>query len=125
MNYVVAIILLVHGLCHLPGFVAPWRLSSKFPYRTTALAGHLDIGRVGARVVGVLWLSLVIDFALVAWAAYAGAAWWPLGALMAASGSLLLCLVDWPETSIGAAIDVALIVVIFVWRASLGLIRLG
>ena len=125
LNVVVAIILLMHGLAHLPGFERPWKLSARFPYRTTILAGRLDVGDVGAKVVGVLWLLLVIDFAIVAWAAYVGAAWWPLGALAAASGSLLLCLVDWPEMSIGVVIDVALIVVIVVWKSGLGLTRLG
>jgi hypothetical protein len=125
VNIVAASILVIHGLSHLPGFVGPWRLSAKFPYKTTILAGRLDVGDVGAKVVGGLWLLLVIDFAVVAWAAYVGAAWWPLGALGAASGSLLLCLVDWPEMSIGAVIDVALIVIIVIWKSGLGLIRLG
>jgi len=125
MRIVAAIILLVHGISHLPGFEGPWKLSARFPYKTTILAGRLDVGDVGAKVVGVLWLLLVIDFAIVAWAAYVGAAWWPLGALVAASGSLLLCLVDWPETSVGVVIDVALIVIIVIWKSGLGLIRLG
>ena len=125
MRFVAAFILLAHGLAHITGFVAPWRLSKKFPYKTTIFAGHLDIGRFGARVVGGLWLLMAINFALVAWAAKEGAAWWPLGALEAAVGSLLLCLVEWPEASIGVAVDVALIVVIFAWRAGLGLIRLS
>ena len=125
VNIVAAIILLSHGLAHMPGFASRWRLSPRFPYKTTILAGHLDVGDIGAKVVGALWLLLVIDFAIVAWGAYEGASWWPLGTLAAASGSLLLCLIDWPETSIGVAIDVVLIVIVFVWRAGLGLIRLS
>jgi len=82
------------------------------------------VGFIGAKVVGALWLLLVIDFAFVAWAALRGLAGWHLGVLQAAVGSLLLCLVDWPETRLGVAIDVALIVVVGVWRSGLGLIRL-
>ena len=125
MRFVAAIILFAHGLAHIPGFVAPWRLSTKFPYKTTIFAGHLDVGRFGARVVGGLWLLMAINFAIVAWAAKQGAAWWPLGALEAAVGSLLLCLVDLPEAGIGVAVDVVLIAVIFAWRAGLGLLRLS
>ncbi len=125
MKIVAAILLLIHGLSHLPGFLGPWKLSPSVPYKTTILAGRLDVGAIGAKVVGALWLLLVIDFALVAWAAYVGAAWWPLGALAAASASLLLCLVDWPETRIGVAIDIALIVIIVVWKSGLGLFRIG
>ena len=125
INVLAAIFLLVHGLGHLPGFAGRWRLSARYPYTTTILAGRLDVGRIGTRVVGALWLLLVIDFALVAWLAYAGASWWMLGVLEAASGSLVLCLVDWPETSIGVAVDVVLIVIATVWWAGLGLIRIG
>jgi hypothetical protein len=125
LNVVAAMVLLLHGLSHLPGFVGPWRLSPDFPYKTTILRGRLDVGDVGAKVVGVLWLLLVIDFAAVAWVAYAGAPWWPLGALAAAAGSLLLCLIDWPETMIGVVIDIVLIIIIVIWQSGLGLIRLG
>ena len=34
-------------------------------------------------------------------------------------------LVDWPEMSMGVIIDVALIVIIVIWKSGLGLIRLG
>jgi hypothetical protein len=125
LNVVAAGILLVHGLAHLPGFVGRWKLSARFPYKTTILGGRLDVGDVGAKVVGVLWLMLVIDFAVVAWLAYRGAPSWPLGALAVASGSVLLCLIDWPETMIGAVIDVVVVVVIFIWQSGLGLLRLG
>ena len=108
-----------------PGSSVRGRLSARFPYKTTILAGRLDVGDVGAKVVGALWLLLVIDFALVAWAAYEGASWWPLGTLAAASASLLLCLVDWPETSIGVVVDIALILIIVIWKSGLGVIRLG
>ena len=89
------------------------------------MGGRLDVGDVGAKVVGVLWLMLFIDFAGVAWVAYAGAPWWPLGALIVASGSLLLCLFDWPDTIIGVVIDLVLIILIVIWQSGLGLIRLG
>ena len=125
MTIVAAILLMIHGLGHLPGFVGPWKLSARYPYKTTILAGRLDVGDLGAKVVGALWLLLVIDFALVAWAAYEGASWWPLGTLAAASASLLLCLVDWPETSIGVVVDIALILIIVIWKSGLGVIRLG
>lgn len=125
MNVVAAIILLAHGLGHLPGFTGRWRPSAQFPYKTTILAGRLEIGSVGTKVVGVLWLLLVVDFAIVAFLAYKGVPWWTIGVLEAASGSLLLCLVDWPETSIGVVIDVVLIIIVVVWRAGLGVIRLG
>jgi hypothetical protein len=125
LNIVAAAALILHGMAHLPGFLVLWRLSAGSPYKTTIIGGRLDLGDVGAKVMGVLWLLLVISFALVAWFAFMGAPWWPLGALSVASGSLLLCLLYWPETKIGVVIDVVLIVAIVIWKAGLGLIRLG
>ena len=125
LNVVAAVILAAHGLAHLPGFVGPWKFSAGVPYKTTILGGRLDVGDVGAKVVGVLWLLLAVAFVLLAWVAYAGAPWWPLGALAVASVSLLLCLIHWPETIIGVVIDILLIIVILTWQSGLGLIRLG
>ena len=125
LNVVAAAVLVLHGLAHLPGFLVLWRLSAGSPYKTTILGGRLDLGDAGAKVMGVLWLLLVVGFALVAWSAYRGAPWWPLGALGVASGSLLLCLIYLPETIIGVVIDAVLIAAIVTWKAGLGLIRLG
>jgi hypothetical protein len=125
VNVAVAIILLVHGIAHLPGCVGRWRPKENFPYQTTILGGRIEVGRVGGLVVGGLWLLLAIYFALVAWAAFTGASWWPSGVVQVAFGSLLLCLVDWPEAKIGVAVDVALILIVVGWHAGLGVIRLG
>jgi len=117
VSIAVAIALFAHGFAHIVGFVGPWRLSEKIPYRTTILAGRVDLGKVGIRILGVLWLALALDFALVAWGAAAHMLWWQNGALITASGSLLLCLIDWPDTRIGALVNVAIIAVLLAMRA--------
>ena len=50
--------LIAHGLVHLLGFVVNWQLASlaEMPYKTTLLAGALDVGATGIRAVGLLWL---------------------------------------------------------------------
>ena len=123
MNIAAAVILFAHGLAHLVGFVGPWRLNARVPYKTTILADRVDIGNLGAKIVGLLWLFLAIDFALVAWGASAGATWWPLAALATALVSLVLCLLTWPDAMYGAFVDIGIIVVIMVWRIGLGFIR--
>ena len=75
--------------------------------------------------IGLIWLLLTIDFALVAWGAYAGAGWWPLAAVATALISLVVCLLTWPETKVGAFVDIGIVVVIVVWRAGLGFIDRG
>ena len=57
-----------HGLIHLIGFVVPWQLAAVagFPYRTTVLDGTADLGEIGVRLVGVLWLACAIGFIVAA-----------------------------------------------------------
>ncbi|MGO9584383.1 MAG: hypothetical protein ACLP36_16460, partial [Acidimicrobiales bacterium] len=59
----VAVLLVVHGLVHLLGFVVPWRLASfaGFPHRTDVLSGA-DVGTTGARILGVFWLVACLGF---------------------------------------------------------------
>jgi hypothetical protein len=88
-------LLVVHGIAHLVGFVVPWRLlvSADMPYKTTILAGRLDVGANGIRLVGVLWLLVG------AMTIGAGMAWlvnWPDPIVLTAAAilfSLALCIV--------------------------------
>jgi hypothetical protein len=63
-----AILLLVHGVAHLPAFLVPWRLAvlPDLPYRTTLLRGTLNVGPSGIRLVGVLWLIGALGFGAAA-----------------------------------------------------------
>ncbi len=84
-----------------------------------------DLGNLGTKIVGLVWLLLTIDFALVAWGAYGGAVWWPIAAVATALTSLVLCLLTWPETKVGAFVDVGIVVVVVVWRVGLGVVARG
>jgi hypothetical protein len=125
LNMVAAAILVAHGLAHLVGFVGAWRLSPQVPYKTTILAGRMDLGSLGTKIVGLLWLLLAIDFALVAWGASAGAAWWPLAAVATALTSLVLCLLAWPDAMYGAFVDAGIVILIVVWRVGVAFIARG
>jgi hypothetical protein len=86
MRVLLGMVLVLHGLVHLIGFVVPWRLadlsSEGFVYKTTLLAGNLDIGAVGIQGVGVLWLLAAIGF-------WQGANWWHLTAWIGSVFTLL------------------------------------
>lgn len=58
MRIAIGIYFLVHGLCHFVGFVVPWKILTMKdePYKTTLVAGSINVGDVGIRVVGLLWL---------------------------------------------------------------------
>ena len=55
MRFVLAAILVAHGIAHLVGLVVSWRLAvfAEMPYKTTVLAGRIDAGDMGIRVIGV------------------------------------------------------------------------
>ena len=111
---VAAILLVVHGLIHLIGFVVPWRLATLagFPLRTTAFNGAVELGDLGARLVGLVWLALAIGFVAAAYGVWRGESWAvPLVAGLAAI-SLVACVAGFPEAGVGIAINIAILGVV-------------
>jgi hypothetical protein len=109
-----AILLLVHAVAHIPGFLVAWRLAvlPELPYRTTLLGGTIDIGPLGIRLVGVLWLTCTLGFLAAALLVFRGSASWPALTLAVVCLSLLLCLAGLPDTRIGLAVNVLLLLVL-------------
>ena len=112
MKVLLFALLVAHGVAHFVGFAVPWRLiaSSDMPYKTTILAGRLDLGVSGIQAMGVLWLivGLATMFAGAAWLlSWTNAALWTLAALIA---SVVLCLAEWPLTRIGLAVNVVALI---------------
>jgi hypothetical protein len=67
MHIILGIFLIAHGVAHLVGFVTHWKIASieDMPYKTTLLSGFFDVGDVGIRIVGILWLLTGLAFAMV------------------------------------------------------------
>lgn len=95
--------LALHGLIHLIGFLVPWKLASPegFPYRTTILAGRVDLGDAGIRSLGVAWLLAALAFLLAAVGLGAGQPWWWPVAIGVAIASLVLCVLSLPDAWVG------------------------
>ena len=106
-----AVVLALHGVIHPIGFVSPWRIASLegFAYRTTVLGGAQDIGDVGVRLIGLVWLGLTFGFLAAGHAVWRGKPWAVglTGAL--AMASLIVCVAGSPETAAGVAIDVVIL----------------
>jgi hypothetical protein len=106
-----AALVALHGAIHLIGFVVPWRLATidGFPYRVTALGGMTDLGDVGARVLGIVWLACAVGF-IVAGVGIGRRAPWalPLTAVLAAV-SLVVCVMGLPETAAGIVVNVGIL----------------
>ena len=111
MRITLAVLMVLHGIAHLPGFLNEWRLANMegISYRTTILAGRLDLGDGGIRVVGALWLLAAIAFLVTGVAALGNASWWLPAAGWVAGGSLLLSLVELPDARVGVLVNVVIL----------------
>ena len=112
MRAALAVLMLFHGIAHLVGFAVPWGLS-KPPggtYRTTILAGRVDLGRAGIRAYGLLWLLLGAAFVTCAVGALTHQHWWIHWTPWVAGASLLLSTLSWPESRIGVVVNLAILV---------------
>jgi hypothetical protein len=115
---VAGVALALHGAVHFMGFVVDWQLAQlqTLPYRTSAIGGHLDLGTVGTRTVGLLWLLAAVGFITIGvWLAWQGKLWQvPIAAITALS--LILCILTWPDSTFGAVIDAAIVTALLAGR---------
>ncbi|MCM3881975.1 MAG: hypothetical protein ND807_17845 [Vicinamibacterales bacterium] len=111
LRIAMGVFLIVHGIAHLVGFVVPWQLmkAPDLPYRTTIFGGAIDVGAVGIKIVGVLWLILAIAVAGLGTSYLANRLSYP-AALGIVGASLLMSIAGWPDARIGVAINAVLLV---------------
>jgi hypothetical protein len=116
--YVVAALVIIHGLVHLMGFVAYWPLRevTELPYKTTLLGGRWDVGPSGMRLFSVVWLVTAVTFIVSAIALMTGKAWWLPLIGTAVLLSLVICVLDWQNAFRGAILDLVILVpVLLAW----------
>lgn len=107
MRYAVALVLLGHGIAHLPGFLVGWQLAS-FPelqFRTTVIANLIDVGTIGARVVGTSYMIVALMFVATAAATAMRPSGWPSALPFVVALSALVCVLGWPEARIGLVVN--------------------
>ena len=110
MRFVLAFLLVAHGVAHLVGVVASWQLATvaEVPYKTTLLSGRIDVGDTGIRVMAVLWLLGALAFLVAAFAVATETRWAMRFTLAAIGASLMLCVAGWPEARLGVAVNAGL-----------------
>lgn len=111
---IAAILIALHGVIHLIGFVTPWRIATLegFAYRTTIFNGAFDVGDVGVRVIGLVWLGLTFGFLAAGYGVWRGEPW-AIGLTgVLAIVSLVVCLLGLPETFAGIAINIVILAVV-------------
>ena len=64
MKIFLAIFLFVHGFAHLVGFMIPWKIAKleEMPYSTSIFFNKINLGHVGIRIVGILWLVAALAY---------------------------------------------------------------
>jgi hypothetical protein len=107
VRYVIAFLLVGHAIAHLPGFLVGWQLASfpELPFRTTVLANLVDVGPIGARIVGTSWMIVSLMLVAMAAAIALQPTGWPPALPVVVALSALLCLLGWPEAKIGLAVN--------------------
>ncbi len=110
----VGIFFILHGLVHLLWFVVPWRITTVdgLPYSTKVLINRVDVGEVGIRIVGLLWLVATVGWGAAGVSLILLAPWWQGLAIAVALFSSLLGILGLPIAKVGLLIDVMVLVAV-------------
>ena len=111
MRIALAVFLVLHGIAHIVGFVVPWRIAKMddMPYKTTIINGKIDVGDVGIRILGIIWLLIALAYFYSGWITYQQFDFWLTYTLVVSVISLAFCIIAVPDSHIGIYINIALI----------------
>lgn len=110
--------LILHGLIHLLGFVVYLRLAEveALSYSTALLSGKLEVGEAGANVFGVIWLLAAVGFVVAGVAVFALLPWWWALTFWVALLSLVVTILDWPDSWFGVVVNMMILAYLLVGR---------
>lgn len=109
-RYPVAAVVAAHGLIHIMGFAAAWRLASGTVSSTPSFGGQP--GSPFVLVLGAAWALVALTFLTSASGLVMRNSWWPRVTQGAALASLILCALWWRDASFGIGIDVVIILIL-------------
>lgn len=92
--------------------------SEDVPYKTTLLNGLWEVGDIGVRIVGILWLIGAIIFICIGIGIVTSGSWWSSVLLYGVLYSLLLCIFGWPDARIGFWVNVIILAFLGIWLGS-------
>jgi hypothetical protein len=106
-QWVIGVVLLLHGLIHLMGVAVYWRLAELegLRYPAALLGGALAAPPAAVQALGGLWLAATVGFAAAAAGLLLGQAWWPALLVGTAGLSLALGALAWPDAWAGVVIN--------------------
>ena len=111
-----ALFLGMHGVIHLMGFFTYWPLAvtPDLVYKTTILAGQIELGSVGMRVYSILWLIPALGFLATSFAMFRNWHRWQPVLLVMAVISFIVTALDWSVAFRGTLIDVGILITFLV-----------
>jgi len=114
-TYILAGLLIFHGLVHILGFLIFFEITEvdTLQYSTKVLGGRFDIGKFGMRVLGVIWLLILIIMVASGIGLLLGTSWWFTLALWSTAASTVVTILGWPDTKFGLLINVLVFIVLF------------
>lgn len=116
--YLAAVVVFIHGLIHLMGFVAYWPLAeiAELPYKTALFGNRWQVGSGGMRLYSVLWLGTAVALVAAAVSLMIGRSWWFPVMAIAVIVSLLITVPDWSNAFRGTIISLVMLVpLLLVW----------
>jgi hypothetical protein len=120
MQIVIAVLMALHGVAHVPGFAVSWRLADLqgMPYHTALFGGRVYVGDAGMRAVGILWLFAALAFVAIGVAALLNRSWWSTAAVATITLSLGLCTTEIKAARVGVIANLVLLALVLAARAA-------
>ena len=114
-TYILAGLLIFHGLVHILGFLIFFEFIEvdTLQYSTTVLGGRVNIGAAGIRILGVIWLLIMIAMMAAGVGLLLGTSWWYSLALWSTVASTVVTILGLPDTKFGLAINILVFILLF------------
>ena len=115
-TYILAGLLIVHGLVHILGLLIYFEITEidTLEYSTKVLGGRIEVGDFGMRILGIIWLLIMIAMVASGVGLLLGTAWWYSLALWSTVASTVVTILGWPDTRYGLMINVLVFILLFV-----------
>lgn len=119
-RYLLAAVLALHGLIHVIGFAAAWRLGGLSGVTAAPAFPHLEAGSAPVLALGALWLLAGAGFVVGGAGLAVRRHWWSWVTGGAAVLSLALCVMWWRSAPVGIAADLLVLGLLTVLASPLG-----
>jgi hypothetical protein len=112
MNIAVAIFMFIHGFAHIVGFLVYFKIlkDKDIEYKTTIFPGNINIGEVGIRFLGLVYLLIAFALGYLGYDLLTDAIVFPEYIWPITIVSTLVTLTGWPDTKFGVIANAVLII---------------